>query len=98
MKEEILIRFIQGTSNMKETQMVMQWINASKENEKRLLEMQHILNASLEWDSIFQDLEMPERSSQKLYHFQWKKIATVVASVLILLSGGWMLAWKTLQY
>ena len=56
MKEEILIRFIQGTSNMKETQMVMQWINASKENEKRLLEMQHILNASLEWDSIFQDL------------------------------------------
>lgn len=98
MKEEILIRFIQGTSNMKETQMVMQWINASKENEKRLLEMQHILNASLEWDSIFQDLEMPEKSSQKLYHFQWKKIATVAASVLILLSGGWMLAWKTLQY
>lgn len=98
MKEEILIRYIQGTSSIQETQMVMQWINENKENEKYLLEMQHLLNASLEWDSIFHDLETSEKTPRKHYRLYWIKVAAVAASLFIFMAGGWMLAWNTLQY
>lgn len=97
MEDEILIRYIQGTSSVEETQMVMEWINADKENEKQILEMQRIYNASLGWDDIFQELEDSQSASKKIYHFHWRKIGAIAASLLIFFIGGWMVAWNAMK-
>lgn len=97
MEDEILIRYIQGTSSIEETQMVMEWINADEENKKQALEMQRIYNASLGWDTVFQELEESHPASKKIHHFYWRKIGAIAASLLIFFVGGWMVAWNAMK-
>ncbi len=97
MKDELLVRYIQGTSTDEETEEVMKWIEKDKENEKYLIEMQHLFNSSLGWDAVFQDLETEKSSSSNVYRFSWRKIGMIAASLLIFFLGGWMCSWNIMK-
>ena len=83
----------QGVSSVEETRQVMNWMDADKENEKQILEMQRIYNASLGWDTVFQELEESKSASKKSYSFHWRKIGnnrSLAASLLYRRMAGGM--------
>ena len=98
MEDDILLRYIQGVSSVEETRQVMNWMDADKENEKQILEMQRIYNASLGWDTVFQELEESKSTSKKSYSFHWRKIGTIAASLLLFFIGGWLVAWNAMKH